>query len=78
MFEPLGLGRCSELRLGWGGGATGGGHWLLVGSEPLREALIDRRKSHAGSAWFRPGIRASDAATPRGSVSYAGPYMDQA
>jgi len=38
------------LRLWWVSGANGGGHWLLVGSEPLPEALIDRRKSHALSA----------------------------
>lgn len=52
--------------------------WLLVGSEPLPEALIDCSKSHAGSAWFQPGIRANESVTPRGSVSYAGPHMDQA
>ena len=40
-------------------GAAGGGHWLLVGSWPLPGAVIDRRKSHAGSAWLQPGIRAS-------------------
>ena len=28
-------------------------HWLLVGSEPLPEAIVDGEKEYAGSAWFR-------------------------
>jgi hypothetical protein len=49
------------LRLGWGCGAAGGsclaaaggGHWLLVGSEPLPEAVIGCEQGYAASAWFQ-------------------------
>lgn len=59
MFQPGGL--VGEMRLGRGGAAAeggcsaaaGGGHWLLVGSEPLPEAIVDGEKENAGSAWFR-------------------------
>ena len=61
VLQPVGLSRGLGLRL-WrgegdiGGGcpaAAGGGHWLLLGSEPLPEAPVPRAESYAGSAWFQ-------------------------
>ena len=57
MFQPGGLVR--QCR--WGSdtagygrpAAAGGGHWLLVGSQPLPEAMVGRGESYAGSAWFQ-------------------------
>jgi hypothetical protein len=58
VLQPGGVRRSLSLRRWWGGGvgcpaAAGGGHWLLVGSEPLPEVVVGRVDGDAGSACFQ-------------------------
>lgn len=60
VFQPGGLDRRQSLRCCWDGGAgcpaaAGGGHWLLVGSEPLPVTEMSRETNYAGSALFWSG-----------------------
>jgi hypothetical protein len=68
VFQPGGLVMKVGVRCCRGGGAggcgrpvaAGGGHWLLVGSGPLPEAVIGSGEGYAESAWFQsdhPGKR---------------------
>jgi hypothetical protein len=86
VFQPGGLSRSFVLRLWWGAGATGGGcpaaagggHGLLVGSEPLPEAVIDSGKKLQDLHGSSQIIWASESARARGTGSYEGPHMNQA
>ena len=68
MLQPGGLGRecrggSETAGCGWPA-AAGGGHWLLVGSEPLPVAVIGSGVGHAGPGWFKsdhPGSRVGQA-----------------
>ena len=86
VFQPGGLSRGLGLRLGWGGSAAGGGcpvaagggHGLLMGSEPLPEVGVDRRQAMHDLHGSSQIMRVSELARARGSGPYEGPHMNQA
>ena len=86
MFQPWRLSRSLRLRRCWGEGAAGvcgpaaasGGHWLLVGSEPLPEVAVGSGEAMQDLHDSSQIIHANASGRARGTGSYEGPHMNQA